>query len=410
MPNRAVFRRSWPCLALALAAAHSLVAELACPPTGQVSAGPNHTLALRSDGTVWAWGRNNLGQLGDGTTSLRTAPVQVSDLTGVVAVAAGRSHSLALTKDGRVWAWGDNSSGELGDGTTAGRLRPVPVSDLAGVTAIAAGGRLFSVALREDGTVVAWGDNNLGQLGDGTNTPRLRPVPVPGVSEVTAISAGHAHVLALRRDGSVMAWGWNGLGQLGDGTQTDRTRPVPVRDVGGVIAISAGSLTHSLALRRDGIVLGWGNNYSGQMGDTLSPQRTRAAPVKGFGDIVAISAGSSHNIAVTSGGAVWVWGSNMCGQLNRINPVDQLRPTHPDYWPQDTVAFSAGGNRTVVLTANGQVLSVGSGDGGQWGDGTISGTVTLYALGTGQIERVDGPYTYVKANSEWHEARDFSAR
>ncbi len=235
-----------------------LRADLVTPATGQLSAGPNHTLVLKSDGTVWAWGKNNLGQLGDGTTALRTAPVQVEGLSGVVAVAAGRSHSLALTKDGRVWAWGDNAAGELGDGTTVARLLPVRVNDLSNVTAIAAGGRLFCVALRNDGTVATWGDNNLGQLGDGTNTPRLRPVTVPGLDQVTAISAGHAHVLALTRDRIVFAWGWNGLGQLGDGTQLDRTRPVQVRNVGDVMAISAGTLTHSLALRGAMASLGLG--------------------------------------------------------------------------------------------------------------------------------------------------------
>jgi alpha-tubulin suppressor-like RCC1 family protein len=333
--------------------------------------------------------------------------VQVEGLSGVVAVAAGRSHSLALTTDGKVWAWGDNASGELGDGTTVGRLQPVQVSNLSDVTAIAAGGRLFSVALKNDGTVTTWGDNNLGQLGDGTHTPRLRPVIVPGLDQVTAISAGHAHVLALTRDRIVFAWGWNGLGQLGDGTQLDRTGPVQVRNVGDVMAISAGSLTHSLALRRDGVVLGWGNNYSGQMGDAALIQRTTAAPVLGLDDIVAISAGSSHNVAVTSGGMVWVWGSNMGGQLNQLTPIEHIRASHPDNWPQNVVMFSAGGNRTAVLTGGGEVLSVGSGDSGQWGDGTISGTVTIYSDGAGDVALVDGPCTWIKTASEWHVARDF---
>lgn len=386
-------------------------AELTTPATGQVSAGAAHTLALKRDGTVWAWGKNNVGQLGDGTLGPRTAPIQIPGLSGVVAVAAGRVHSLALTKDGKVWAWGDNSSGQLGDGTTVPRQRPVPVNNLTQVTAIAAGGRFFSVALKSDGTVWTWGENAVGQLGDGTNTPRLRPVAVPNLVNVSAISAGRGHVLALQRDGSVWAWGWNGMGQLGDGTQIDRTRPVQVRNVNDATAISAGSLTHSLALRSDGLVLAWGNNYSGQLGDAALPQRPIAKLVPGLADIVAISAGSSHNVAMMGSGAVYVWGSNLAGQLNRLTPLDHIKPTYPDSWPPDTAMFSAGGDRTVVLTLDGKVLSVGSGNTGQWGDGTIMGTSTVFA-DTPEFRQgiVDLPCNWTRAASEWHEARDFPTR
>lgn len=398
-------------LALACVLALPARAELVTPETGQVSAGAAHTLVVKSDGTVWAWGRNNTGQLGDGTLGPRTAPVQIPGLSDVVAVAAGRVHSLALTKDGSVWAWGDNSSGQLGDGTTVPRQRPVLVNNLSGVTAIAAGGRFFSVALKSDGTVCTWGENLFGQLGDGTNTPRLRPVGVPGLDNVSAISAGRGHVLAMKRDGSVWAWGWNGMGQLGDGTQIDRTRPVQVRNVNDATAISAGSLTHSLALRSDGLVLAWGNNYSGQLGDDPLPQRPIPKLVPGLADIVAISAGSSHNIAITSGGAVCVWGSNLAGQLNQLTPTDHIKPSHPDSWPQDTAMFSARGDRTVVLTLSGRVLSVGPGESGQWGDGTIMGNSTVFA-DTPEFRQgiIDLPCTWTRSASEWHEARDFSAR
>ena len=409
-PSLARVISGWLGLALALAGATTARADSATPATGQVSAGPNHTLVLKSDATVWAWGKNNLGQLGDGTTALRTAPVQVSGLSGIVAVAAGRVHSLALAKDGKVWAWGDNSSGELGDGTTVTRLRPVLVSTLSGITAIAAGGRFFSVALKSDGTVSTWGENAFGQLGDGTNTPRLRPVPVPNLASVTAISAGRGHVLALISDGAVYAWGWNGIGQLGDGTQIDRTRPVRVRNLTAAIAISAGSLTHSLALRSDGLVLAWGNNYSGQHGDATLPQRPTPTVVPDLGGIVAISAGSSHNVAITSGGAVFAWGSNLIGQLNLRTPIEHVRATRSDNWPQDTVMFSASGDRTVVLTTSGKILSVGNGDSGQWGDGTVMGTSTVYGNEESQSAFVERPCDWTLTASDWHEARDFSAR
>ena len=399
------------CFALATVWGVAARAELTIPSTGQVSAGATHTLVLKADGTVWAWGKNDLGQLGDGTTALRTSPVQVPGLGAVVAVSAGRSHSLALTQDGKVWAWGDNSSGELGDGTTVPRLRPVQIATLSEVTAIAAGGRFFSVALKADGTVCTWGENALGQLGDGTNTPRLRPVSVPGLTGIKAIAAGRAHVLALRRDGDVYAWGWNSIGQLGDGTQIDRTRPVAVRNVNDAVAISAGSLTHSLALRSDGLVLAWGNNYSRQLGDNSQPQRPTPTFVPGLAGIVAIAAGSSHNVALAGNGSVYVWGSNLAGQLNLTTPVEFAPTAHPNHWPPGATLFSAGGDRTVVLTPGGKILTVGAGNFGQWGDGTVMGTATVFSE-TAEFRQglIDVPCQWTTTAAEWHEARDFTAR
>lgn len=144
-----------------------------------IAAGSGHTLALKNDGTVWAWGDNYYGQLGDGTTTERHAPVQVTGLAGVTAIAAGGGHTVALRNDGTVWAWGDNYYGQLGDATATESHTPVQVTGLSGVTAIAGGGA-HTVALKSDGTVWSWGDNSYGQLSDGTTTQRLTPVPVTG--------------------------------------------------------------------------------------------------------------------------------------------------------------------------------------------------------------------------------------
>lgn len=190
-----------------------------------ISAGALHTVALKADGTVWVWGWNSHGILGEGTTMNRHAPVQVSDLAAVTAISAGQTHTVALKSDGTVWTWGGNFSGQLGDGTMTLRTVPTPVSGLTGVSAISAGWQ-HTVALRSDGTVLAWGDNHWGQLGDDTTTAHLTPVRVSGLTGVTAISAGGWYfTVALRHDGTVWAWGNNVFGLLGDGTTTNRLTP-----------------------------------------------------------------------------------------------------------------------------------------------------------------------------------------
>jgi len=215
-----------------------------------VAAGPNHSVALKDDGTVWAWGYNYHGQLGDGTTTDRTTPVQVSSLAGVTAIATGGSvygsHTLAMTSDGTVWAWGYNYYGQLGDGTTTNRTTPVQVSGLMDVTRIAAGG-YHNLALMSDTTAYAWGHNAQGQLGDGTWTSRPTPVLVSGLTDVTRISAGEAHSLAIRADGTAWAWGYNIAGQLGVGSTTEHNTPAAIAGMTGAASVAAGG-GHSLFL------------------------------------------------------------------------------------------------------------------------------------------------------------------
>ncbi|HZD60824.1 MAG TPA: RCC1 repeat-containing protein, partial [Anaerolineae bacterium] len=171
------------------------------PVTPMIAAGARHSLALKSDGTVLAWGRNDYGQLGNETTTSSSTPVQVSGLTNVTTVTAGWWHSLALELDGTVWAWGDNRYGQLGNETTTSSSKPVQVSNLSGVVAISSCLGAHSLALKSDGTVWAWGGNWYGQLGDGTTTMyKTTPVQVSGLSGVVAIAAGGEHSLALKQD------------------------------------------------------------------------------------------------------------------------------------------------------------------------------------------------------------------
>jgi alpha-tubulin suppressor-like RCC1 family protein len=317
------------------------------------AAGEQDVLAIAADGTLWAWGYNQSGQLGDGTTSDRTTPVRVVGISSVNAVAASRDHSLAVTADGAVWSWGSNLSGQLGTGTTLNRAVPVPVPGLAGFTAVAAG-QQHSVALRSDGSVWAWGDNSRGQLGDGTTTRRLSPVQVTGIAAVTRIAAGPFYTLALKGDGTVWAWGDNGAGQLGDGTTVNRTTPV---NVPGMIAsgIAAGYGV-SMAVKSDGTVWWWGQTAGGAV-PTLNP---------GFAGnvIVDVKLGDFLVVARRNDGTVFTAGSSVSGQLGRPSPEPPPAPV-PGLGAITTIV--AGGDFVLAVGQDGSLYAWGNNSNGQLG-------------------------------------------
>jgi alpha-tubulin suppressor-like RCC1 family protein len=354
------------------------------PAVQQVSAGHLHNLVLLVDGTVKAWGFNDVGQLGDGPIGAHQAtPQLLPGLTDVSTVDAGDWHSMALLKDGTVRTWGDNEFGELGDGSTTNHLTPTAVPTLTGVTAIAAGGFLgtdgrsdqaqfaHTLALLADGTVMAWGSNDDGQLGDGSTTTRLAPVTVPGLGRVGAISAGGTHSLALLADGTVMAWGDNGLrGLTGKGRpdRSSQTTSVLVPELGDVTAISAGNF-HSLALLKDGTVRAWGWNAHGQLGDNTTDDRPTPVPVSGLTDITAIAAGDRFSLALRANGQPTAWGASEHGQRGdgtfneQHAPVDVLGLT-------DVTAISTCVQHCLTLRKDGTVMAWGLNSDRQLGDGT----------------------------------------
>ena len=286
--------------------------------------GRDHTLVLMADGTVKAWGHNNFGQVGDGTITNRIAPTTVSGLTNVVEVAAGHYHSMALKTDGTVWAWGQNAQGQLGDGTTTVRRLPVQVSGLTDVADIA-GGRDMSYAVKTDGTVWSWGLNTDGELGDGTTTMRTRPVRVGTLTGIAEVAGGRDHGLALGSDGTVWAWGDNAYGELGLGTGPDRPNPAQVTGLTGVTQLTAGAF-HSLALRSDGTVRAWGRNNLGQLGDGTSTNRPTPIQVPGLTSVAAVGSGRDHSLAVMQDGTARAWGRNDFGQLGDGTMTDRRAP------------------------------------------------------------------------------------
>ena len=205
--------------------------------------------AIRASGTVVAWGRNDEGQLGDGTTIRRTTPVPVGSLTSITAIAGGRDHGLALRSDGTVWAWGSNDYGQVGNGSTTDRTAPVQV--MTGAAEVIAGAQ-HSYARRLDGTVAAWGRNYRANLGDGTTITRTRPTNVLNLTQVVSIGSGRDTGMAVLADGRLRAWGHNSTGQVGDGTTTNRTSPVLVPGVAGAVLAGGGGAEYSVVVVSSG--------------------------------------------------------------------------------------------------------------------------------------------------------------
>jgi alpha-tubulin suppressor-like RCC1 family protein len=295
-----------------------------------VAAGGEQGLALLENETLAAWGANWSGQLGNGSTVGSDVPVAVSGVKDVTVIAAGYEHSLACGEvlhacsgKGKAMAWGSNVSGQLGDKSYEESEVPVAAKGLPAdsLKAIAAGGE-DSLALCYH-LVYSWGNDEEGQLGDGVykeSSDEARLVEGVGgikyLNEVVAIAAGREDNLALLENGTVVAWGANGYGELGDGNTSNSDVPVAVTGLKEVVGVAAGG-EHNLALLKNGTVMAWGSNFSGQLGDGNEEQLYSDVPVavSGLKEVTAIAAGGEHSLALLKNGTVMSWGDNQQGQL-----------------------------------------------------------------------------------------------
>ncbi|MER8043889.1 chromosome condensation regulator RCC1 [Streptomyces sp. NPDC094032] len=299
--------------------------------TGGGGTSTDFAVALLKDGTVESWGANANGQLGDGTTVNRPAPAAVAGLSGVSEVGAGNGFAAAV-RGGRVWTWGVNASGQLGNGGApdAPAVKPVLVQSLSKVTDIVLGCN-HALALRQDGTVWSWGQNNSGQLGIGSLSDANTPKRVPGLTDIVALAAGCHHSLALTADGTVKAWGRNTNGQLGNDSTENSPSPVDVKLLEDVTALYGGWY-QSFAVLNDGGVRAWGANGSGQLGDGSTADRTTPVPLPALTGVQALSPGWKHTVAVLDDQSVVAWGDNTVGQLgdgtttSSLSPVTALPP------------------------------------------------------------------------------------
>lgn len=331
----------------------------------KVEAGMVHSLMLKNDGTVWAWGSNSSFQLGIPNYSV-TSPVQIPELHSIVDIAAGGSHSLALKSDGTVWAWGSNSSGQLGDPISYSHISPHQIEGLSSIVAISAG-NTHSMALDLQGYIWVWGNNVYGQLGNGSQMDVYIPVKLTSLSNVTSISAGHFFSLATTANGRVYSWGNNHFGQLGNGSASSSNVPLQIPGLSNIVDVSAGGV-HSIALQANGTVWTWGDNTYGAIGDGTTIQRSTPVMASLYTDASEISAGLYFSQVRTENNTIWSWGANFYGQVGVGHQSNVHSPTQIAGLTEAT-SLSAGDYHTLAIN-DGQVVAWGYNSDGQIGDGT----------------------------------------
>ncbi len=334
----------------------------------RVGGGMGHSMALRADATLVAWGGNGLGQLGRGTFTVAESPQAVSGLSRVATFAVGGQHTLAIDDQGVVSSWGTGSNGVLGDPGVNQRNRPGPVVGLVGAARFVSAGTSTSIAATGN-DFFSWG---AGYHGDGLLTVRDTAVALPGYAFVVA-SAGHGNfTLGVSNDGTVWAWGHNSFGQLGTGDLGARIVPEVVTGLPRSVAVSAG-VRHSLALSENGTVYAWGGNFSGELGlgDNVDRSRPVAVPLPGIA--VAISAGLFHSMALLADGRVFAWGYNAEGAVGRGDFIDSPLPVNVvGGWSGRIVGIGAGERHSLAVDASGAVWAWGLNDTMQLGDGTLT--------------------------------------
>jgi cysteine-rich repeat protein len=306
----------------------SPVAVEGLPDAAALSLGVGFSCAVESPETVKCWGLNDRGQLGSGDTMNSPTPVTVEGLPAatVMALAVGGSHSCAALDNGEAWCWGANDHGQLGVADPDFSPLPVKAGPLVGSVRSLTAGENHTCGVLDGGIVLCWGCNDFGQLGNGTLEGGAGPVEVKGLkAPALLVAAGRSHSCALLEDGGIMCWGRNVEGQLGNGETEDAPSAVSVAGLAGAaIDLEAGG--HTCAVLSSGIVDCWGNNAQGQLGDGSTTSKPAPVAVSGLAGGVAVSAGEAHSCAFVAGGGLFCWGSNDSGQLGTGTSAGSVLP------------------------------------------------------------------------------------
>ena len=338
-----------------------------------VSAGGSHTLGIKTGGTLWAWGRNNSGQLG--TTGVpstwSTIPLQVGTGSNWKTVSAGNAHNVALKTDGTLWTWGRNLAGQLGNGSATNSNIPIQIGTATDWQFISAGDE-YILAIKSNGTLWAWGDNTYGQLGDNTTINKSVPTQIGTDTNWLLVSAGTNHTLATKTNGTLWAWGRNNTGQLGDNTTVNKTIPTQIGLDTNWQNIMA-SILHSVATKSDGSLWTWGDNTNGQLGDNTVIGKTSPVNIATVVNCISISKGHQHSLAKKSDGSLWSWGGNASGQLGDASNTHQKNsPVGVSGLATDWLMVNSKLTHTVALKTDGSLYAWGTNLFGQLGDGSTS--------------------------------------
>ena len=366
--------------------------------TLSISAGQKYALALRSDGTVWAWGTNQVGEIGLGTNTLVLWPTRIAGITNAVSISASSLHSLAVQSNGTVWAWGLNGDGRLGNGNFNTASNPVAVTRITNAIMVSAGGS-HSLGLLANGSVMAWGANIGGQLGTGNIISTNQPVAAGSFTNAIAVSAGTNFSLALCQDGSVWAWGTNNLGQLGLGSTSTQLTPVKITTLSNIVQIAAGA-SHTLALDRNGVVYAWGRNTEGQIGNGTTINATAPVVVPSFGAttnlgaVKNVEAGYNSSAAILKSGRLFYWGWYGNGTSWSSNqPPQELNANSGQVFTSVTY----GDSYLLTGTQDGSTWAWGFNQYGQWGNGNVydTGDIKSYGKGNALFSFSSSPYPEV---------------
>jgi len=385
--------------------------------------GYSHTVAIRTDGTLWTWGNNDQGQLGTSSPATQNVPTKMGTSNDWNTVAAGWGHTVALKTDGSLWAWGYGGLGQIGNGTYTTNFNPPQQIGVAKNWQTIVTGHGYTVALKTDGTLWAWGNNFSGQLGNGTTFDKNIPTQVGTASDWQTVVAGMHHTVALKKDGTLWAWGKNTLGELGDGTTTNSRSPKQIGTATDWKTIAAGS-DHTIAIKTDGTLWIWGDNTSGALGDGTTVSKNVPTQIGTSTDWKTLNGGVNYTMAVKTDGSLWAWGNNSDGEFGNGTKINSLIPVQigtESNWQ----IIDGGAIHTVALKSDESLWTWGSNSLGQLGDGTSAdkniptllnclGSLIVKAsqsnvtcsgdiTGSASITDVSGgtaPYTYLWSNGK----------